>query len=242
MIHPDSCQVVELRRYALRPHQRDTLIELFDREFVETQEAVGMCLLGQFRDLDDPDSFIWMRGFVDMPSRQKALEAFYTGPAWKEHAQAANATMLDSDNVLLLRPISQLELDIADRPAPGTTTAARGLFAVTILPLVPDKADEVPALYQRVLEPVLRQAGIAVIGSYITDRSKNTFPALPVREDREVLVWMSTFEDENDYTRRTSALDNSPDWSSAVQTLRSHLLEGIEVLRLHPTTRSALHA
>jgi hypothetical protein len=32
------------------------LIELFDREFVETQEELGMDLLGRFRDLDDPDS------------------------------------------------------------------------------------------------------------------------------------------------------------------------------------------
>ena len=54
-----DCTVVELRRYRLHPGARDTLIELFDREFVESQEAVGMHLLGQFRDLDDLDSFIF---------------------------------------------------------------------------------------------------------------------------------------------------------------------------------------
>lgn len=30
--------IVELRQYTLHPGKRDTLIELFDREFVETQE------------------------------------------------------------------------------------------------------------------------------------------------------------------------------------------------------------
>ena len=42
--------LVELRQYTLHPQQRDVLIDLFDSEFVETQEAHGMRVLGQFRD------------------------------------------------------------------------------------------------------------------------------------------------------------------------------------------------
>ena len=80
--------VVELRQYTLRPGQRDVLIDLFDREFVESQEAEGMAIVGQFRDLDDPDRFVWIRGFGDMPSRARALAAFYGGPAWKAHRAA----------------------------------------------------------------------------------------------------------------------------------------------------------
>ena len=53
-----TAAVVELRQYTLHPRQRDVLIELFDREFVETQEAVGMTVIGQFRDLDDPDEIL----------------------------------------------------------------------------------------------------------------------------------------------------------------------------------------
>ena len=72
--------VVELRQYTLRPGQRDVLIDLFDRELVESQEAAGMTIVGQFRDLDDPDRFVWIRGFPSMPSRARALCAFQTGP------------------------------------------------------------------------------------------------------------------------------------------------------------------
>src|SRR5678815_3815796 len=100
---PD-CHAVEVRQYTLRPGQRDVLIELFERAFVESQEALGMTLFGQFRDLDDPDRFVWLRGFADMPARAAALGAFYDGPVWQAHRDAANATMLDSDDVLLLRP------------------------------------------------------------------------------------------------------------------------------------------
>src|SRR6266849_8903181 len=77
---PTCCPIVERRQYTLHPGKRDVLIELFDREFVESQEALGMKVIGQFRALDDPDRFIWLRGFTDMPSRARALEAFYDGP------------------------------------------------------------------------------------------------------------------------------------------------------------------
>lgn len=75
-----DCQLVELRQYTLHPGERDSLIELFDREFVEPQEAAGMAVMGQFRDLDAPDRFVWLRGFADMDGRARSLAAFYDGP------------------------------------------------------------------------------------------------------------------------------------------------------------------
>ena len=86
------CPVVELRQYTLHPGQRDALIDLFDRELVETQEAVGIAILGQFRDLDEPDRFVWLRGFEGMPCRAQALASFYGGPTWKAHSAQANAS------------------------------------------------------------------------------------------------------------------------------------------------------
>src|SRR5213082_1172039 len=98
------CPIVELRQYTLHPGKRDVLIDLFDREFVESQEALGMKVIGQFRDLDNPNRFVWLRGFRDMPSRAQALTDFYGGLVWKAHREAAIATMIDSDNELLLCP------------------------------------------------------------------------------------------------------------------------------------------
>lgn len=72
----DCSPIVDLRQYTPYPGARDELIRLFDSEFVETQEAVGMRIIGQFRDLADPNRFVWMRGFPDMPSRGKALTDF----------------------------------------------------------------------------------------------------------------------------------------------------------------------
>jgi hypothetical protein len=48
------CPIVELRQYTLYPGKRDVLIDLFDRTFIESQEVLGMRIIGQFRDLDNP--------------------------------------------------------------------------------------------------------------------------------------------------------------------------------------------
>src|SRR5439155_25048962 len=48
------CPIVELRQYTLHPGKRDAFIDLFERQFIESQEAVGTRMIGQFRDLDDP--------------------------------------------------------------------------------------------------------------------------------------------------------------------------------------------
>jgi hypothetical protein len=155
----EADRIFELRRYALRPGARETLIELFDREFVETQEDVGMRVLGQFRDLDDPDSFVWFRGFSDMQTRERALTDFYSGPVWKQHAGAANATMIDVDNVLLLSPLRGLAPEAGNRRATGSTRSQPGLLVVTIYPLAERTAGDFPAFFAARSRAAARRRG-----------------------------------------------------------------------------------
>ena len=66
--------------------ERDTLIDIFDRHFIEGQEVEGqefegMSVIGQFRDLDNPDSLVWLRGFPDMAARRDALDHLCGRPA-----------------------------------------------------------------------------------------------------------------------------------------------------------------
>ena len=181
----------ELRQYKLVPGKRDVLIELFEREFVETQEAVGMNVIGTFRDADDPDHFVWLRGFPDMESRARSLAAFYGGPAWKAHREAANATMIDSDNVLLLRPAwagSDFPKD-GLRARVGTKTLPRGLVVATICTLDTPAAEALCATCRRALPAASAASGARTIAALVTEASPNTFPALPVREGENLFVW-----------------------------------------------------
>ncbi len=125
-----STNLIELRQYLLHAGHRDTLIDVFDREFVEAQEAVGMDVLGQFRDPQRPDYFVWFRGFPDMTARHESLTAFYDGPVWARHRDVANATMIDSDNVMLLRAVTRDDALPTLRPNQRDIRKPRGLVVV----------------------------------------------------------------------------------------------------------------
>ena len=173
--------LLELRQYTLHPGRRDELIALFEREFIEPQEALGIRLIGLFRDAGNPDRFVWIRGFADMESRRRALEAFYGGPCWKQHRSAANATMLDSDNVLLLRPVSD------DVPSSGAKFRGPLLAATYLFPSEPDAASFARRAAGELSEAVRRDGG-TIVALLTTEPSVNTFPRLPVREGEHAIV------------------------------------------------------
>src|ERR1700720_3746051 len=178
------CPVVELRQYTLHPGKRDVLIDLFDREFIEPQEALGMKVNGQFRDLDHPDLFVWLRGFRNMTSRAKALSDFYGGPVWKTHREAANATMIDSDNVLLLRPAlptSGFSLDNVKRPPEGSDEVPTNLVVATIYYFEDPVASDFINFFEHTLRPAAESLGATISAYFVTENSENTFAALPVR-------------------------------------------------------------
>lgn len=232
--------VVELRRYTLHPGARERLIALFDREFVETQEAVGMRVVGQFRDLDAPDAFVWLRGFPDMARRAAALAAFYGGPVWAAHRDAANATMIAFDDVRLLKPRAG-RLALADRQPPGTEGAAPGLVAVTVFPLRPGAVEAFPAFFDAEVAPAMTAAGGPVAAAFTTETSPNTFPALPVRTDAAVLVAVARFPDAAAHAAFAGRLSASPAFATAMEEAERRLLAGpYETLRLSPTARSRL--
>ncbi len=239
--HAES-SLVELRRYTLHPGQRDTLIDLFDREFVESQEAVGMRVIGQFRDLDDDQRFVWLRGFADMALRRAGLEAFYGGPVWQAHRDAANATMVDSDDVFLLRPAwpgAGIEGAAPRRAAPGATTAPPGLLDASVFHLRAPASGDLLALCREVLSTVLRQGGARRIGWYVSETRPNDFVRLPVREGEPVLVGLALFDDLTAF----DAFARSGTWARDAQpALGPWLARPAESHRLAPTPRSALHA
>ncbi|KOF13743.1 hypothetical protein AC244_29720 [Ensifer adhaerens] len=239
-----SKSIIELRRYRLHPGARETLIDLFDREFIESQEAQGMSVIGQFRDLDDPNSFVWLRGFDDMPSRAAALNAFYTGPVWAAHRDEANGTMVNSDNVLLLRPASP-DVGFAPvrvtRPAPGAADLQRGLVVATICYLAPRTEDEFAGFFEAVVKPHLEQASATVLAALVTERNPNTFPRLPVREGETVFVWFSSFPSLAAYETHVAELARSETWATeVVSQMERRMWRQSEVSRLAPTARSLL--
>ncbi len=221
-----SWPVVELRRYTLHPGTRETLIALFDREFVETQEECGMDVIAQFRDIDHPDVFTWLRGFTDMGSRKTALAAFYDGPAWTTHRDMANATMIDSDNVRLL--LSRDPASGFERGEGESSGHSRDVHS--------NRTDGRHDLYDRTtcecrLRGLLRandctgddrERCATARQRWKRKPAENTFPRLPVREGEHAFVWFAQFDDVSAYNRHRAKLCALREW-----TERKHaLLEG----------------
>ena len=233
--HTVHTAVVELRQYTLHPGARDTLIDLFDREFVETQEACGMSVLGQFRDLDRPDRFVWLRGFSDMESRAVALASFYEGPVWASHRDAANATMIDFDDVLLLRPCGAGALGSLDpRDRPQASASSASVFEALICPVEPGDLDGFIVWHRDAFVPVLEVVGGEAVASLVTESSENTFPRLPVREGVSVFVTLMRMAGEDGFER----LQDVPAGAAVLAELARRTTA--TRLRLAPTARSLL--
>jgi len=245
--HQRDCPVLELRQYTLQPGTRERFIALFEREFIESQEELGMTVIGQFRDLDDPNRFVWLRGFADMASRGKALPAFYAAPApaWKAHREEANSMIVDSDNVLLLHaatPQAQFALSRLARTAPGAAENARGLLAATIYYLDAPADAEFVDFFEHELVPALTASGIKPAAYFATETSANNFPRLPVRENEPVFVWFALYKDQGEYQQHTAALNDAPRWRESIApALRHRLKTPPQTLCLTPTPRSLLH-
>ena len=208
----------ELRQYTLRPGVRDAFVALFDAELVESQEDAGMLVLGQFTDLDRPDVFVWIRGFSDMTSRRAALETFYGGPVWAAHREIANAMMLDSDDVLLLKPAggaAPLETHLRRRAPRQVAAPPTSVITVDVHPIPIEEAD---SLDRNREQPSPARCGGVVLGRLLTERASNSFPQLPIRDDVHVLVTIARAH-------------------GSAETLHD---DQTEQLRLVPTSRSAL--
>jgi hypothetical protein len=236
--------VVELRQYTLRPGQRDVLIDLFDRELVESQEEAGMAIVGQFRDLEDADRFVWIRGFVSMPVRACALAGFYGGPVWKASSAAANATMIDSGNVLLLRPVtarSGFPAPAAARAPAGHAAAPPARILATVYYRDEPFGPEFAEFFDTEARPALAETGATPLACLQTEHAENTFPALPVRAGENAFVWLAAFPGSGQLASHLRRIESSARWQDRVLPALSARITGQpEQLRLAPTPRSLL--
>lgn len=239
--------VVELRQYTLKPGKRDTLIDIFDTHLVEGQEDAGMTIIGQFRDLDRPDMFVWMRDFDGMEARKDALTAFYEGPVWGAYSNAANATMIDSDDVLQLKPawpgagfdLSDLQRSPADEKQ-SRDRPLKGIVVIQIHHLPPGTEVGFGESFKAAAAPVLASSGARLLAAFVTEHAENSFPRLPVRSAENVFISVTGFDSAEAHARHEAALANAPQWQAFLHGAQSGIAKPTETLRLSPTSQSLL--
>src|SRR6185312_15527255 len=176
--------------------------------------------------------------------RRHALADFYGGPVWKAHRDAANATMIDSDDVLLLRPAwagSGFDLDPCLRPAHGRHEAAQSLVIARIYPFdAPVRADFIDWFRRRAM-PLFETLGAQTVAALATEEATNDFTALPVREGEHVFAWFAHFGGHAAYARFFEAVTHARRWNDELLPELQRRVGGKPpLLRLAPTARSLL--
>jgi NIPSNAP len=219
-----AADVLELRQYTVRSGMRERLPALFRDHFIAAQEAAGARILGTFFDLDDPDRFVWLRGYPDMAARGRALAAFYGSDVWKQHRAAANAAIVDSDNALLLHAV------------PGTAFAdsvpANGILRVSVRALSGVDSSAFARWFGERVVPWVTGCGGRVDARYVSEREPNNFEALPVRDDA-VFVWFARFPDARAERTFGRALAAKSGWrDDCPEEILPALMRKPEVLRL----------
>lgn len=93
--------IVEVRRYKIKPGRREEFLEFFIKRSIPALQAHGMSVLGPLVDLENPNAFVWLRGFPSLEARDEMKRAFYEGELWKNELEAMAMPMLESYDVHL---------------------------------------------------------------------------------------------------------------------------------------------
>lgn len=234
--HEVDFEVFEFRRYIIRDGEREHFAEYFDSYFPEALQQLGAIAAGQFLERGN-HRFTWMRGFHTIEDRAIANAKLYYGPLWKEHKSLMNGLMIDSDDVLLLRPVPGHGVSIFPAVDPvAEKDSAKGIAVAQVFAIKPGAVEN----FSRQAETVLarcRVEGVREAGMLVTLDVPNNFPQLPIRTDGPCLVWLGIVKDEHTLESRFRPLVESASQALADTGL---LRSAPEFVVMDPSRRSRL--
>jgi hypothetical protein len=93
--------IVEVRKYTIKPGMRAKFIEFFETRSVPAMQEVGMEITGPLLDVENPDVFVFLRGFPSIEERDRMKKEFYEGKLWLNELEAIAMPMLEQYEVIL---------------------------------------------------------------------------------------------------------------------------------------------
>ena len=109
--------IVEVRTYRIKPGLREQFLRFFESRAVPAQQSKGIAVAGPLLDLENDDTFIWLRAFPSLEDRERMKSAFYDGDEWKNELEAIAMPMLESYSVALTS-VAERFLETFPRPFP----------------------------------------------------------------------------------------------------------------------------
>jgi hypothetical protein len=235
-----NIKVIELRNYLVRQGRRDEFINLFEENFVQSQNILGGYILGQYRVKGADDNFFWIRGFKDMTARYKYLNDFYFGsPSWKQHKAEANSMLLNNDNVYLLQPLNFKERSAGAESVFNTSWFGQEKgIAVIDFYVSNTKRDKLIEFVEKKYLAVLKSSKIEDPSFWISETTPNDFTGLPVFQDKNLLVQITFYKNEAEYQSKLK--DAVSRMNDALKSEMADLVTIKNTLVIYPTERSFL--
>lgn len=193
-------KVIELRNYLLKPGKRDEFIHYFKKHFVHSQNEMGAYIPGLFKIKNEENRFFWIRGFDNMEQRSGFLPAFYGDEVWGKFGPAANDMMLEWHDVYLVKPL----LNKKHAFAPN-----KGFFVIDYYKAKNDQHTSLVGLFTKEYIPFLHQHNIQDITLWVSEMKENDFPRLPVYQDKNLLIVVTGFTNEEEYESTVRQLNAS---------------------------------
>ncbi|MGZ3181023.1 MAG: NIPSNAP family protein [Telluria sp.] len=229
--------VIELRRYTIQPGRRADFARYFETYFPEAFQQLGAIAFGQFFERARPNCFAWLRGFRDMDARLAVNRQFYHGPVWAEHKPAVNSLIVDSDDVLLLRPAFPGSGLTALRAVDAVNEGrAHGVAVVQLFKVAPEHTMDAFLRRAELAFACYRGRGVTEAGVLATLDEPNNFPQHPIRTDGPWVVWIGMLEDEKALQSLRPMLEANADALAEAGLLA----EPAELAVFDPTPRSRL--
>ncbi len=200
-----SVNVLELRNYLLKPSTTARFIRYFKDYFVDSQNALGAHVIGEFEVENNANRFFWIRGFSDMSVRGNFLPSFYKSPVWNAYGKEANEMIIDSDQVHLVRPLHPSSVDTSKNGDLYSNT--KKLLVIDYYQSKDKLLDTLIDAFQLEYLPELQKFNLSP-SLFITEMSENDFPRLPVIQDKNLLVVISSFADELEYKEKLKLIQS----------------------------------
>ena len=204
-----NINVLELRNYLLKPNMADEFNSYFNKHFVKPMTELSGYTLGQFQIKGVNDRFVWLRGFTDMSTRVKFLNDFYINSlSWKEFGSGANAMMINSDNVYLLRPLTKGK-NAAEQSETINSNFLQTDKGITVIDfyICNSTLDKTIDLFNTSYLPFLKTLNIEDISLWVSEMTENDFPRLPVFQDKNLLVTISNYKNEKEYQAKQKEIN-----------------------------------
>ncbi len=230
-----NIKVIELRNYIIRAGNRDRFIDYFEDNFTQSQNCIGGYTLGQFRVKGADDNFFWIRGFHDMQLRENFLNDFYYGSHWKQHKSVANSMLVNNDNVHLLRPLNDQDNNQITGFSSNWFGKEKGIAVIDYY-IANQKLDKLIDFIEGKYQPILETIGLKDISFWISETTENKLTALPVFQDKNLLVSISFYKDEMEYQSRIKEIENT--MPGDIKNEMLDIITTKTTLVLYPTQKS----